>query len=61
MRHVWKSGIAGVALTFGAHASIAEEQVILYNWFEHITQELLDEFTDETGIEVVSESKSKRR
>jgi len=39
-----------------ANAAAAQEQVIIYHWFEYIPQDLLDKFTKETGIEVVMDT-----
>lgn len=48
-----------LAFTLGATqpgAALAAEQLALYNWFEYMPQELLDKFTEETGIEVVMDT-----
>ena len=37
-------------------AAAAQEKVVVYHWFEYIPQELLDQFTAETGIEVVMDT-----
>lgn len=45
------------ALGMSATAATAQEQeLVLYQWFEYIPQELLDKFTDETGIEVTMDT-----
>ena len=46
---------AAVAATLGTGAA-AQEKLVLYHWFEYIPQELLDKFTDETGIKVVMDT-----
>ena len=37
-------------------AAQAEGQLMLYNWFEYMPQELLDKFTKETGITVTMDT-----
>ena len=37
-------------------AAAAQEKVVVYHWFEYIPQELLNQFTAETGIEVVMDT-----
>ena len=56
MKTLLKSTVAALALSFGAQSAIAEEQVVLYHWFEYIPQELLDKFTAESGIKVVMDT-----
>ena len=56
MKHLLKTTTAALALSLGANAAAAEGQVVLYHWFEYIPQELLDKFTEETGIEVVMDT-----
>lgn len=56
MKHLLKTTAAALALSLGANAAAAEGQVVLYHWFEYIPQELLDKFTEETGIEVVMDT-----
>ncbi|EFL88514.1 polyamine ABC transporter substrate-binding protein [Ahrensia sp. R2A130] len=54
MRNFVKSlilGTAAVALTTAAHAQ--ERTVNVYNWSDYIDEEVLKEFTAETGIKVV--------
>ncbi|WP_166417828.1 extracellular solute-binding protein [Cochlodiniinecator piscidefendens] len=53
LNSILKSGTAALALTLGANAAVADEQVVVYHWFEYMPQELVDKFTEETGIEVV--------
>ncbi len=45
-----------MALSLAANAATADEQVVVYHWFEYIPQELVDKFTAETGIEVVMDT-----
>lgn len=47
------SFIIGVLPTTSA---LAAEKLVLYNWFEYMPKELLDKFTTETGIEVVTDT-----
>ncbi|MEM1386489.1 MAG: extracellular solute-binding protein [Pseudomonadota bacterium] len=46
---------AAVAALF-AHSAAAEGTLSIYHWFEYIPQELLDKFTEETGIEVTMDT-----
>ena len=39
-----------------ASAAQAEGELKLYNWFEYMPQELLDKFTEETGIAVTMDT-----
>lgn len=39
-----------------ASVAVAAEKLSLYNWFEYMPQDLLDKFTKETGIEVVTDT-----
>ncbi|MCY4542624.1 MAG: extracellular solute-binding protein [Rhodobacteraceae bacterium] len=43
-------------LVLFATASAAQEKISIYHWFEYIPQELLDKFSEETGIEVVMDT-----
>ncbi len=56
MKHMMKSGVAALALTLGANAAAAEGELVVYHWFEYIPQELIDKFSDETGIEVTMDT-----
>ena len=47
-------GAAALAMSFAQSA--AAEKLTVYHWFEYIPQELLNEFTAETGIEVVMDT-----
>jgi spermidine/putrescine transport system substrate-binding protein len=42
--------------TAASTAARAEGQLMLYNWFEYMPQELLDKFTAETGITVTMDT-----
>ncbi|MGA1020699.1 MAG: ABC transporter substrate-binding protein, partial [Candidatus Puniceispirillales bacterium] len=55
MRKITMSlGAAALAMSFAQSA--AAEKLTVYHWFEYIPQELLNEFTAETGIEVVMDT-----
>lgn len=56
MKIFLKGTATAMALALGATAATAQEKVVLYHWFEYIPQELLDKFTEETGIEVVMDT-----
>lgn len=56
MRNLIKTGAAALALCLSLSPALAEEKVVVYHWFEYIPQELVDKFTDETGIEVVMDT-----
>ncbi|MEW2919617.1 extracellular solute-binding protein [Ruegeria sp. ANG10] len=56
MKHMMRSGVAAIALTIGANAAAADGELVLYHWFEYIPQELLDKFTEETGINVTMDT-----
>ncbi len=57
MRKFLKLGAAALALTMvsGGMAQ-AQEKLSIYHWFEYIPQELLDKFSEETGIEVTMDT-----
>lgn len=56
MKHLLKSTLATSVLALSLSAASAEEQVVVYHWFEYMPQELLDKFTEETGIKVVMDT-----
>lgn len=56
MNHMMRSTVAALALTVGATAAQADGQIVIYHWFEYMPQELLDKFSEETGIEVVMDT-----
>jgi spermidine/putrescine transport system substrate-binding protein len=56
MKTMLKSITAAVAMSVAAEAAMAQEEVVVYHWFEYIPQELLDKFTAETGIKVTMDT-----
>jgi len=56
MKNMMKSGVAALALIVGANAAAADGELVLYHWFEYIPQELLDKFSEETGITVTMDT-----
>ncbi|MEM8694109.1 MAG: extracellular solute-binding protein [Pseudomonadota bacterium] len=44
------------AFAFCAGGALAEGKLSIYHWFEYIPQELLDRFSEETGIEVTMDT-----
>ena len=56
MKTTFKSAVAASALLAFASAAHAEGELKIYHWFEYIPQELLDKFTEETGVEVVMDT-----
>jgi len=49
-------GAAVLATALTAGSANAAEKLSIYHWFEYIPQELLNKFTDETGIEVTMDT-----
>ncbi len=47
---------AAATLAFGSTVANAEGNLVIYHWFEYITQDLLDKFTEETGITVTMDT-----
>ncbi|MEM6886903.1 MAG: extracellular solute-binding protein [Pseudomonadota bacterium] len=45
-----------IALALSASAATAEGDLVIYHWFEHMPQELLDKFTAETGVNVTMDT-----
>lgn len=45
-----------MTLASGPSTASAEGNLVIYHWFEYITQDLLDKFTEETGIEVTMDT-----
>ena len=45
-----------MALALMTGAAAAEGELVIYHWFEYIPQELLDKFTEETGITVTMDT-----
>lgn len=56
MKTIIKTGAAALALSLTANIALAEEQVVVYHWFEYMPQDLIDKFTAETGIKVVMDT-----
>lgn len=45
--------LATVAVAFSAVTAMAAEKLYVYNWTEYVPSSLLEQFTKETGIEVI--------
>jgi spermidine/putrescine transport system substrate-binding protein len=56
VKYLFKSGVAALALAVTANAAAAEGKLVIYNWFEYMPQALLEKFSTETGIEVVTDT-----
>ena len=56
MRNLLKSCVLALALSMGAGTVFANGKLVLYHWFEYIPQELLDKFTEQSGIEVTMDT-----
>jgi len=56
MKTILKTTATAMALALAANAASAEGNLVIYHWFEYIPQELLDKFTEETGIEVTMDT-----
>lgn len=56
MKHLLTSSAAAIALSVAANAAAAEGKLVIYHWFEYMPQELLDKFSQETGIEVTMDT-----
>ena len=57
MRNLLKSSVLALTLSIGVSTSaFASGQLVLYHWFEYIPQELLDKFSEETGVEVTMDT-----
>jgi len=50
------ASMASVTLAFGPSAASADGDLVIYHWFEYIPQELLDKFTEMTGIEITMDT-----
>ena len=48
--------VSAIVLTLGATSGFAQGKLSIYHWFEYIPQELLNKFSDETGIEVTMDT-----
>jgi len=53
---IHKTILLAAALALSVQPAAAAGKLSLYNWFEYMPQELLDKFTAETGIEVVTDT-----
>ncbi|MGI9433266.1 MAG: extracellular solute-binding protein [Geminicoccaceae bacterium] len=49
-------GAVALVLAMSAGAAQAEGKLSIYHWFEYIPQELLNKFSEETGIEVTMDT-----
>jgi putrescine transport system substrate-binding protein len=47
------AGVSAFALAFAIAGAASAEEIRIYNWSDYIDEEILKEFTAETGIEVV--------
>lgn len=56
MKNLLKTTATAMALGLAATAASADGKVVIYHWFEYIPQELLDKFTEQTGVEVVMDT-----
>ena len=56
MKSLLKVTASALALTLAANAATADENLVIYHWFEYIPQALLDKFTAETGINVTMDT-----
>ena len=56
MKTMLKSLTAAVALSVAADAAMAQEEVVVYHWFEYLPQSLMDKFTAETGIKITMDT-----
>ncbi|WP_299668471.1 extracellular solute-binding protein [uncultured Ruegeria sp.] len=51
-KYLVSTAMAG-ALLLGATAAQAEGELRIYHWFDYISQELLDKFSEEYGVDVI--------
>lgn len=56
MTNLLKSSAIALALCIGANTAAANGQLVIYHWFEYIPQELLDKFSEQTGVEVTMDT-----
>lgn len=56
MKAILKNSAAGLALSLSVTAAAAEGELVLYNWFEYIPQELLDKFAFEHDVKVTMDT-----
>ncbi len=48
--------VSAIVFTLGASSGFAQGKLSIYHWFEYIPQELLNKFSEETGIEVTMDT-----
>ena len=56
MKAMGRVTAAALAVVLCAGTASAQEKLSIYHWFEYIPQELLDKFSEETGIEVTMDT-----
>jgi spermidine/putrescine transport system substrate-binding protein len=56
MKTILKVSAAALAAMLVSGAAQAQEKLSIYHWFEYMPQELLDKFTEETGIQVTMDT-----
>ena len=56
MKTILKVTAAALAALLVSGAAQAQEKLSIYHWFEYMPQELLDKFTEETGIQVTMDT-----
>ncbi|MFV1589891.1 extracellular solute-binding protein [Phaeobacter sp. JH20_39] len=56
MNTMLKTTATAMALALAANVASAEGKLVIYHWFEYMPQELLDKFSEETGIEVTMDT-----
>ena len=56
MKTILKVTAAALAAMLVSGAAQAQEKLSIYHWFEYMPQELLDKFTEETGIQVTMDT-----
>ena len=56
MKTILKVSAVALAAMLVSGAAQAQEKLSIYHWFEYMPQELLDKFTDETGIQVTMDT-----
>ena len=56
MKTILKVSAVALAAMLVSGAAQAQEKLSIYHWFEYMPQELLDKFTEETGIQVTMDT-----
>ncbi len=56
MRKILLSSLVATSLSLGASTASAEGNLSIYHWFDYIPQELLDKFSEETGVTVTMDT-----